>query len=230
MKKVLTLAIVANLFAFSALAQQLLPAMETFSHSKPGYLITVKGERIEFTLKDLDRKKGLIINVEGKTLDGKKFEYKAEDIAELALAPSELAKVAAFADATESVLNTAKTDTKGFRRDLVYFFQEVTDAKKKRTTLMQLLNPTFSDKIRIYHDPFAAETGGISVGNIQVTGGLDKSYYIKTNGKVTRLYKKDYDDEFKKMFGTCPELLAKYKNFNWRDLNEHVFFFQNQCK
>ena len=95
---------------------------------------------------------------------------------------------------------------------------------------MQLLNPTFCQKIRIYHDPFAAETMGIGVAGIQVTGGIDKSYYIKQDGKVTRLYKKDYDDSFKTLFGSCSDLIQKYKNFNWRDLNEHVFFFETACK
>lgn len=41
-----------------ATAQQFLPPVERFSGSKPGYIILKTGERVEFILDDLDRKKG----------------------------------------------------------------------------------------------------------------------------------------------------------------------------
>jgi hypothetical protein len=62
-----------------------------------------------FLLDDLDRKKGLIVNVEGKAADGKKFEYKAEEIQFLALAPSDYAKFAAFNEGMSSVTRAGKT-------------------------------------------------------------------------------------------------------------------------
>ncbi|MCY7356919.1 MAG: hypothetical protein LH609_05515 [Rudanella sp.] len=64
-----------------------MPPVERFSGSKPGYLILKTGERMEFTLDDLDRKKGLIYRVEGKTIPGKKFKYGADEIQELGLNP-----------------------------------------------------------------------------------------------------------------------------------------------
>ncbi len=230
MKKVFCIIILAVVALAPAFCQQLLPAMDRFSEKKPGHLITMKGERIDFVLTDLDRKKGLIINVEGKTLDGKKFEMDAIEIKELALAPSSWSKMTSTLNATESVLTATKTDLNKLNPDLVYFFQENVGDKKNTTALMQLLNPQFCTKIRIYHDPYAAETAGVGIGGIQVTGGVDKSYYVKFEDKTRRIFKKNYDDDFPLFFKSCTDLTTKYKGFAWRDFPDHVFFFENSCK
>ncbi len=103
MNKSIFLLIVALHVAVTVSAQQFLPPIQRFSSSKPGYLITRSGQRVEFTLDDLDRKRGLIIRVEGKTLDGKKFKYEADEVQELGLAPSDYAKLSLFSNSTRSV-------------------------------------------------------------------------------------------------------------------------------
>ncbi len=210
------------------IAQNFIPAIERFSSKKEGFLVSAKGDTTKFFLDDLDRKKGLIVNVAGKTMDGKKFEYKAEEIKFLALAPADFAKFAAFSEGTTSVVRAGKTDFKQLNRDLVFFYQEyLTD--KKRTVLVQLVNPGFDSHIRVYDDPFATQTAGVGVAGMQMTGGLDKSYYVNYNGKTFRLYKSDYNKAFKEFFGTCPEVKSQYKNAAWRDFAEHLFFYEQNC-
>ncbi|RRB02826.1 hypothetical protein [Larkinella rosea] len=215
--------------ASSATAQQFLPPIERFSGSKPSYLITKTGERIEFTLDDLDRKKGLIIKVEGKTSDGKKFKYKAEELQELGLYPSDFAKFASFSESTSSIAKAQRNKVGESTRNLVIFYQEHLD-DPKRDVLVQLVNPGFDSKIKVYDDPFAAETTGVGLMGVQLTGGMDKSFYVKAGGKVTRLKKKNYDDKFKELFESCPDMLTKFaKNDAWRDFCQHVFYFDQQC-
>jgi hypothetical protein len=209
-------------------AQTFLPAIERFSGKKEGFLVTTKGDTTKFLLDDLDRKKGLIVNVAGNDVHGKKFEYKADQIRFLALAPADYAKFAAFSEGTGSVLRASKTDFKQINRDLIFFYQEYLE-DKKRTVLVQLVNPGFDNNIRVYSDPFAKQTSGVTVGGVQMTGGMDKSYYVNYNGKTYRLYKKDYDKKFKEFFGNCPEMKAKYKNGAWRDFAEHLFLFDQSC-
>jgi hypothetical protein len=228
LKKLIVLTFL-SLGMMNVYAQELLPPLERFSTKKAGYLIKTNGEKIEFIMDDLDRKKGLIIRVEGKTTAGKKFKLEASEIKELAIAPSDLAKLSSLGGATTSVLKASKTKVEDFDRSLVYFYQEYLE-DRKITALMQRLNPDFDSKIRVYHDPFASETMGLSVGGIQVTGGIDKSYYLKVNGKTKRFFKKDYDENFKPLFGSCSELTTKYKDFAWRDLPNHIFFFDQECK
>ena len=222
------LVLLCTMYTVTAFCQELLPPLERFSTKKQGYLIKNDDTRIDFVLDDLDRKKGLIVKVEGKSTDGKKFTLKAEDIKVLAIPPSGWSKFAALDDATRSVAKTSRTKTNELNRELVYFYQEKLE-DRKITALMQLLNPDFSEKIRIYHDPFAMETMGFAVAGIQLTGGIDKSYYLRVDGKTRRFFKKDYDDDFKTLFGSCEALKTKYKDFAWRDMPRHLFFFENEC-
>lgn len=217
-------------FSFAtASAQAFLPPIERFSSSKPGYLVLKTGERIEFTLEDLDRKKGLIYRVEGKTLDGKKFKHEADQIQELGLNPSDFAKFASFSESTRSVAKMQRNKVNESTRNLVLFFNEQLD-EPKREVLLQLVNPGFESRIRVYDDPFAAETMGVGFAGVQMTGGMDKSFYVRANGKVTRLKKKNYDDKFKELYGSCKAVMDKYgKDFAWRDFCYHVFMFDQEC-
>jgi hypothetical protein len=231
MKTIFHKAFYSLLFVISvqqSFAQQFLPAIERFSGKKEGFLVTAKGDTTKFLLDDLDRKKGLIVNVAGKDMNGKKFEYKADQIKFLALAPADYAKFAAFSEGTGSVLRASKTDFKQINRDLIFFYQEYLE-DKKRTVLVQQVNPGFDNAIKVYSDPFAKQTSGVAVAGVQMTGGMDKSYYVNYNGKTYRLYKKDYDKKFKEFFGNCSDLKAKYKNGAWRDFAEHLYFFDQSC-
>ncbi|MCY7356917.1 MAG: hypothetical protein LH609_05505 [Rudanella sp.] len=53
---------------------------------------------------------------------------------------------------------------------------------------------------------------------------------MRANGKVFRLKKKNYDENFVALFGSCPELMTKYgKDLAWRDFCSHVFVFDQAC-
>lgn len=212
----------------TAFSQEFLPAIERFSSKKESFLVTAKGDTTRFFLDDLDRKKGLIVHVAGRTADGKQFEHQAEDVAFMALAPSDYAKFAAFSEGTSSVLRAGKTDFKQINRDLIFFYQEYLD-DKQRTVLVQQINPGFDSRLRVYDDPFAAQTAGIGVGGMQMTGGQDKSYYVNYKGKTFRMFKRDYDRLFNEFFGNCPGLKARYRNAAWRDFAEHLFFYEQSC-
>src|SRR4028118_966419 len=134
MKTLLQKAFFSALFLTSVeqcFAQTFLPAIERFSSKKEAFLVTAKGDTTKFFLDDLDRKKGLIVNVAGKTMDGKKFEHKAEDIQFLALAPADFAKYAAINEGMSSVTRAGKTDFKQINRDLIFFYQEYLTDKKR---------------------------------------------------------------------------------------------------
>jgi hypothetical protein len=211
-----------------AFSQEFLPAIERFSSKKESFLVTSKGDTTKFFLDDLDRKKGLIVNVAGRTTDGKTFEHKAEDVTFMALAPSDYAKFAAFSEGSSSVLRASKTDFKQINRDLIFFYQEYLD-DKQRTVLVQQVNPGFDSRLRVYDDPFAAQTAGIGVAGMQMTGGQDKSYYVNYNGKTFRMYKRDYDRLFTEFFGKCPDVMTGFKNHAWRDFASHLFIYEQNC-
>jgi hypothetical protein len=226
-KKHLLLACTILFFGMRTHAQKFLPSFDRFAE-KESFLVNKKGDTIKFILKDLDRKKGIIVNVEGKTLEGDKFEYKAEEILSMGLQPSGFSKYATTVENVTNLNRMEKTNMNELTKKYAIFFQEYLE-DKKRTVLVQLLNPTFSSKIRVYDDPLAAKTGGIGVGGIQVTGGDDKSFYVKWNNKTFRMKKKEYDEYFDKFFGNCPAFKAKFPRAKWNDFEEHLYFFETQC-
>jgi len=104
--------------------------------------------------------------------------------------------------------------------------------KKKRTMLMQLLNPHFASKVKVYHDPFARETTSVGVGGFTVAGGIDKSYYVQQGDEAAfRLKKKDYKKEqFGQMWKDCPAVAKQYgEDVDWDELVEHITAY-SECE
>jgi hypothetical protein len=226
MKKVFF--ILLTILPFANLAQTFLPPMERFSGKKEDILILNSGEKIVFFLDDLDRKKGLIVNVAGKTLDGKKFEYNADEIKELYLVPSDFAKLGGTMKATRSVLKMARTDLSELSREHIQFFQQNVEGRKT-TVLLQLLNPDFQSRMRIFDDPWATETMGVGFGGIQLTGGIAKSYYANYDGKTIKIYKRNYEELFATLFANCNGVITKFDKAAWRDLPLHLDTYENEC-
>ncbi|MBL7816849.1 MAG: hypothetical protein JNL70_17640 [Saprospiraceae bacterium] len=220
------------LFATKAICQELLPPIEDFSKKKQAYLVKTDSTRIDFFLSKLYHKKGLIVYIEGETTKGEKFEMEADSVLILALPPTNSAKFTSMIESSRSLDKISQTNTDRLNPNLVYFFQEYVEDRKV-TALLQLLNPDFSDKITIYHDPWAAETMGGGFGGLPIAGGIDKSYYLKVAGKTKRFFKKNYDLEFEKLFESCPSLINRYKKYKtiyWNDLPRNVYFFDTKCE
>lgn len=229
MKALIINLLLVNLVAKTAVAQQFLPEMEFLSTQKPGYLLTKSGQRIVVTLEKVHRKKGAIEGVLVKTTDGSTVDYKAADIEEMGFPPADVAKGIAVKETMGSVFRAKNADIKQIGRDTVLFYHEYLD-DQKRDVLLQLLNPGFDHKIRVYHDPSASQTSGVGFGPVMITGGLDKSYYIRKNDTAYRIRKGDYEAEFKKLYGDCPTLASKYPASAWRDLVRHVYDYEQICQ
>ena len=219
-----------NLFA-----QKLAAPFAGASHKKTAYVTLDDGTELKGNIKDLDYKKGLIEEIKLKGLDGKKIKIKPEKIKHMYLPISGLAKLNNLTDVAFDATKWASSDIKNdiLDKGYVYFEKSEVKIKKKTKTLMlQLLNPTFGSKLKIYNDPMARETMSLGIGGIDVVGGLDKSYFVKKgNEPAYKLKKKDYDEEFKLFYSDCQALLDKYgSNLKWKDFVTHVFEYTKDCK
>jgi hypothetical protein len=80
-------------------------------------------------------------------------------------------------------IDNATNTSKDYDLDMInegygYFENtEVILGKNNETLMMQLVNPSFASKVRVYFDPMAMETASMSVGPMK-TGGVDRSYFI----------------------------------------------------
>ncbi|MDR2204975.1 MAG: hypothetical protein LBE36_02290 [Flavobacteriaceae bacterium] len=225
---------IATLFCGFTFAQEFLQPSDTFSHKAIAYITLAGGKELQGTITDIDRKKGLIEEIVIKDGKGKKQTLKPEQIHHMYLMPNLLSKannsVEALKEAnnyTDKRLNNALLG-KGY----VYFENVPVMVKKKRMNmLMQLVNPDFCSKIKVYHDPRARETTSLGIGPLSVAGGIDKSYYVSKNGEVAYKFEKsDYKDSFIPMFQSCSALMEKYKNdIAWRDFEKHVYEYTTEC-
>lgn len=209
-------------------AQIFLQGNFTFSGKKPSIVNLENGTKIEGTIEDLDRQKGLIEQVIIKDAQGKKHKLKPEQIKSMYLAPSGWDKFAKSYDFLNDATQWGVTDLdkdiigKGF----AYFEKtEVKLSKSKTETLMlQLLNPSFSNKIKIYFDPRTKETMSLGIAGVKLVGGIAKSYYVKKGNEIAyKLEKKNYEDEFKSLYEDCAEILTKYAKMSWSELETHIF-------
>lgn len=232
MKLRTTLFLVAMVFASTTFAQKFIPAFDTFSGKKVAYVTLEDGTQVEGTIKDIDRKKGQIESIKLRTGDNKKVEYTAEEIKHMYLPPSGFDKFVKTMDyAYDATQWGDDLNKEVIEKGYAYFEKTNVQIKKKnRVLLMQLINPAFSGKISVYTDPFARETAGLGVGGIQVTGGDEKSYYIKKGDNAAyRLEKKDFKESFKMVFEGCPAVVKKGgKKPDWKLFAEYVAEY-NKC-
>ena len=236
--KLKSLIIAGALFAFvniSVNAQRFMTPLMGFSKDEISYLY--KGEEeIKCNLKGLKFNKGLIEEIKIVGMDGKKVKIKPEEITHMYLPPNGLGKLSS---SLSFLTDASKWDNKELRQDIIakgYIFHETSKArikKKTATVMLQLLNPSFSSKLKVYYDPYAKKTMSAGVGPVKVAGGLAKSYYIKksTDDAAYLVEKKLYKTQFSIIFKDCSELVDKYKdNVRWSDFETHVYEYGRLCK
>jgi len=202
-----------------------------FSKKKTSYITLMDGTEIVGNVKDFDRKKGITDYIKIKGNDGKTYKLDAEEIKHGYFYPSGLSKLSSFYDDLNVKRWGKDLNEELFTNGYVYLENTKVKIKKKtRSLLMQLLNPHFSDGVRIYFDPLAKESMSIGIGPITAAGGNAKSYYVKKNNAdvAVKLKKKDYKDEFPAYFGDCDAVVNSGK-VKWMDLAEHAYIYATEC-
>jgi hypothetical protein len=182
---------------------------------------------------DIDRKKGLIEEITIKDAAGKKTKLAPSQIKDMYLPPSNFAKYNTAMDRATEVSEWSNDDISNEYVKQGYAFFEnskVFVGKKEQVMMLQVLNPATSKGIKVYQDPLAKGTGGSGIAGIDVTGGEEKSYYVKIGDATAfRLYKKDYKSEFKNIFKDCKAVLDASKSPDWSDFDKHVATYAKEC-
>lgn len=222
-------------FATSSIsAQRFIKPFFTFSGKKTSYVTLNDGTELEGTIERIYRKKGLIEKIKLE-VDGDDRKIEAGDIKFMYLPPSGWDKFASATDFMNDATQWGKVDLDNeiLEKGYVYFEQTEVKIKKKKTEtlLMQLLNPSFSAELKVYHDPRAKETTSLGVAGIKVAGGDSKSYYIKKGDAIAfKLKKKNYDEEYMNMYKGCDALIQEIDGKpKWSQLEDHVYKFATEC-
>lgn len=204
------------------------------SSKKTSTVILKDGRKVEGSATDINRKKGQIYSIDIKDASGKKTEYKAEEIAEMYLPISGMAKASKVNSYFGNSKNWGrKSLNKTTNPDEVYVKNvkaSLKNKKEEKEFLMQLINPDFSSLIEVYADPNASETSSFSVGGSpSFGGGVTKSYYVKKGDEVLWLKKGEFEDHYAFLFGDSEEFMKNfpYKSIKWEHLSYLVAEYTN---
>jgi hypothetical protein len=168
-----------------------------------------------------------------KMENGEKAKFKPEQVASVRINASGMAKlsmVSANASSIKEIVNTDFNAT--VKREYIIFETALTPDKKDTYRLLQLLNPGFDNKIKVYAEP-NVKTSGLNINGIQLTGGEAKAYlFVKGGEKATLVKKGSYSKGFEELYSDCPKMLAAFQGqkVSWDDIALHVFAYDQACK
>ncbi|MEO9802557.1 MAG: hypothetical protein ABJF04_04880 [Reichenbachiella sp.] len=205
-----------------------------FITGKPTKVIPASGEEFEGKLVAAGVINGYLNKITIKKEDGTKIKLEPENVKRLSVKISKLAKLSMMAESTQSIKTVANSNFSEIaNREYIIFESGLRDKKKDKPRLMQLLNPGFDSKIKVFADPNAKETRGIGVAGVKLTGGVDKSYMFVVNGeKAVKVKKGNYKSNFDELYLGCPKMVETFsgEKTKWNDVAGHVFVYDQVCE
>lgn len=232
----LTLLALSILSAQIAFAQYFIPPMNSDEVllSPMAIVITTEGDSITGKVIAGTLINGQLRNFTFRDTQNQRIKYKAEQVKALLVKPSKISNVSSAL----SVPNLSKALKMDFdeviKREWVYFDQALLPKKKDKYALMQLLNYGFDSKLKVYQDPMAMQTMGLSAGGMQLVGGEDRRYLVVIDGQKSEVFKKTNYNKYAltELFKDCEVFAENYegKRFRWADFAEHVFVYDQLCE
>lgn len=233
MKNVALSTILLLAATISSFGQAFISAVSEFQPSNNCKMELLDGTIVEGKVSMVTISNGYISSLSLKEADGVKHKHKAAEIKQFKVKMGFLAKLDAAAEASSSISEMISADfNEILEREYIIYKQALLPKKKDKYRLLQLVNPGFDAKIQVYDDPGGKETGGLSSGSFQLSGGKDKSYLVVVDGKKSVKVKKgSYKKDFPELYGGCNEFLdtVKPRKPNFWDMAAHVFAYDQLC-
>lgn len=217
--------LIAMLFGTTISAQFVTPITSITGDAD---IITVDGQKKSGKLKNAVSGTNGLISFKFEDKDGNKTKYKASNIQQLKIKVDGLAKIEIIADQSENITKLAKSNFKEVvDRDYIYW-QRVKDPSKDKYTLLQLLNPGFDSRIKVYDLP-NSKSGETTIDDIAVSGGEATAYMVVKDGNSMKITKKKYKKEgFNLLFGDCKLVVDECKP-DFKQFATHVFIYDENC-
>lgn len=239
MKKILIFAVIL-LFPPCIYSQSFVEPVEDvaslWSWSRDCIITTTEGEELQGKLFSGYITSGGIKSITIKDENGEKTKMNADLISCMKVKASDMIKFWMVAENAGSIKEITNMDfNEVMNKEYLIFEQALMPKKKDKPALVQLLNPGFDSKIKVYVDPKAKETKGVPkwmTAGVQVGGGEDKSYlFVKNQEKSIKVKKGDYKKDFNELYDNCQIIMDTYKGkkIKFKDLAGHVFIYDQLC-
>lgn len=236
MKSIVTLLIIgcASL-AYAQPSQYFMPPVEDdlVSTAREVYAVTTSGDTIRGQMNGSLMMGGQIRSFNIKSDDGSKYKFKAEDVKMLAIRATNFMNRTSAMSAPSMPRLMDQDFKRIMNREWVIFDQALLP-KKDKFALMQLLNPGFDSKIKVYINPNAGESSQVAVSGLVIQdGGDDTSYLVVKDGNRAEVFKKkNYNQNaLNDLYTDCPDFEEAYsgERFWWSNFSEHVLFYDKLC-
>lgn len=207
---------------------------EAFSalFGNPCILLLESGDEIQGKLTGATYSGDGLNKITIKLESGEKVKYLPEQVISLRIKASDLLKFEMVSESFGSISESAKTNFGEIvNRDYVIFEKALTPKKSDTYRLLQLLNPGFDHKVKVFAEP-SKQTGGFNVGGIQLTGGEARAYlFVKGKEKAVEVKKGSYSKNFDELYSDCPKMLSTFKGeeVKWNDCSLHVYAYDQAC-
>lgn len=206
-------------------AQEFLTPYNTFVSDRLAYVITQEGDSISGYLRSATEASGFIRRVTILDEFGNKRKFKATQLQRFAIQPGAFAKIEAAASSTFSLRQAIQTDfDEVLDRDWLIYDSQQIPRRKNKTGLLQLLNPGFDQHIKVYHHPNGSKSMPISMGNLRVLGGEDRTFLVVKNDQKPQIVRKaKYKKAFAQLFADDTNFIRNWhKGAKFRDFAQHV--------
>jgi|WetSurMetagenome_2_1015567.scaffolds.fasta_scaffold00065_39 hypothetical protein len=233
--------ILAGLFSVNAYSQNFVSIIdlnEITSLTGSQCIAKLKtGDKVEGILKGMSVTNGYISGFVVKQNQGEKKKIKTTQLASLLVKSSGFTDMATVHSGTITRNNMSLSST-GDAADAEYIvFEPVSAGKFSGELLLQLLNPDFSNKIKVY--AYETDSGSsVSItddkkGTTSYTGRAAITYlFVKAGEKPVKVQKSNFKSRLKEIFSDCPNVLSRLNDekIRWNDLAEYVFDYDKECK
>ena len=217
----------------AASGQGFITPVEEVPHANGCYILKTDGSRIEGKVRSYDIGEG-IKAITLTDANGSKLKVAASEIREFGVKSTGLVKMELMAESTETVRKLSKANFEEIaNREYIIYQQALMPGKKDKYALLQLLNPGFDSVIKVFQDPWANETGGLTLGAASLTGEEDRSYlYVKNNERAFKVKKGSYKKDFADIYGDCSRIVEIYQGekLRFKDAAQHVWVYDQACR
>jgi len=209
-------------------SQAFLPLYEPAIGKKQGYIILKDSTKIEGTFKLINHTKNIKSCIV-KDKAGKKHSLKAAQIEKVYILVTGWDKMNAYGEFTISLQELLNLDFDEIIKPEYYVWEHTLTQKKGKVKIMQLVNPGFASKIKVFRD-----TSAMQESSSQFTNGVETSFYVEKKGTeaAMKVKKKTYKVQFQILFGDCPKLIEalRGKKPKWSEFASHVYAYDQLKK
>lgn len=209
-----------------------LPEGQSIIMMEDVYVVKNNGDTISGKLSGVNGTIPDLRHITFKIAKKEKIRVMAEEIKTLAILPGPFITTegGAVVDMLKGLENEAFAAALP-EGDWMFFERQRLPQKREYYQFMQLLNPGFDSKIKVYAHPEAESTGGLTGNGIQLTGSMENIYYVSVGGaNITEIQQLGYRKKaLAELYNNC-EVIGAIDKLKWKDFPKHVFAHHQECE